>query len=162
MVVLVMGVSGVGKTTIGRQLASELGWPFFEGDDLHPPENVRKMASGVPLDDADREPWLQAIRGVIERHLRQNQPAVITCSALKRDYRDLLIGDDSGVLVVYLKVDRELLTARMRKRRDHFMPPSLLDSQLATLEEPRRALVLDGSRSPADLVSSIKKELRTE
>ena len=131
-----MGVAGSGKTTVGRALARRLGWHFQEGDDLHPPENVAKMRAGRPLDDQDRAPWLAAVAAHLDKWLRDDEHGIITCSALKRQYRDVIIGGRPGVRLVYLTASRELLADRLAKRRGHFMPASLLDSQLATLEAP--------------------------
>ena len=135
-VAVVMGVSGSGKTTIGRALARRLGWLFQEGDALHPPENVAKMSAGYPLDDADRAPWLAAIAALIDEWRARGKAGVITCSALKRRYREVIIGDRPGVRLVYLAGSRALIAERLAARRGHFMPASLLDSQFATLEPP--------------------------
>jgi len=131
-----MGVSGSGKTTIGRALATRLGWSFEEGDALHPPENIAKMRAGQPLTDADRAPWLSAIAARIDEWRRRSESGVITCSALKRSYRQVIIGDRREVRLVYLSGSRELIAERMSERHDHFMPASLLDSQFETLEPP--------------------------
>jgi len=135
-IVVIMGVSGAGKTTIGKALAERLGWTFQEGDALHPPANIAKMNSGKPLDDSDRAPWLGAIAALIDDWRQRGVDGVISCSALKRRYRDIIDGDRPGVHVVYLEGSRELLARRLASRRGHFMPPGLLDSQLATLEPP--------------------------
>jgi carbohydrate kinase (thermoresistant glucokinase family) len=135
-VAVVMGVSGAGKTTIGRRLAERLCWKFEEGDGLHPAENVAKMTSGRPLTDADRIPWLAAIAELIDRWRNRGERGVITCSALKRAYRQQLIGDRSDVRLVYLDGTRELIAARLAGRRGLFMPARLLDSQFAALEPP--------------------------
>ncbi len=131
-----MGVSGVGKSTIAEALNERLHWPFKEGDELHPPSNVQKMHAGIPLDDIDREPWLRAVATWIRARRDAGEPGIITCSALKRTYRDKLIDGDDQVRLLYLKADRAVLLERVEHREGHFMPPSLLDSQLATLEEP--------------------------
>ncbi len=131
-----MGVSGSGKTTIGSQLAQRLGWKFAEGDRFHPPENLAKMRSGQPLTDTDRAPWLAAIAEVIDGWITSGECGVITCSALKRDYRGQIVGDRGEVRLVYLEGSRELIAERLATRQDHFMPASLLDSQFATLEPP--------------------------
>lgn len=136
MVAVVMGVSGAGKTTIGRRLAERLGWSFVEGDALHPPENVAKMKSGEPLTDVDRAPWLAAVAQVIDGWRIKREQGVITCSALKRTYRRQIVGDRVGVRLVYLQGSRNLIAERLAARSGHFMPPSLLDSQFATLEPP--------------------------
>ena len=135
-VVLIMGVSGAGKTTIGKQLAERLHWSFIEGDALHPPENVAKMKRGQPLSDADRAPWLATVAAAIDGWRGRGERGVITCSALKRRYRQQIIGDRHDVRLVYLKGSRELIAQRLAARRGHFMPVSLLDSQFATLEPP--------------------------
>ncbi|MEL7473390.1 MAG: gluconokinase [Planctomycetota bacterium] len=135
-ILVVMGVSGVGKTTIARALAERLGWMFEEGDALHPAANVAKMASGQPLNDDDRRPWLDAVAEWIDARRRARESGVITCSALKRQYRQRLIGDRAGVRLVHLRGDRSIIAQRMADRVGHFMPASLLDSQLATLEPP--------------------------
>jgi gluconokinase len=158
-VIVVMGVAGAGKTTVGAQLAAELGWTFYDGDDLHPPENVRKMAAGQALDDHDRLPWLRRIAALIASHLERGVPAVFACSALKRAYRELLLSPAPGVALVYLKGDDEQIAERLRQRRGHFMPPGLLRSQLADLEEPDDALVVDVSAPPAELVGAIVEAL---
>jgi len=131
-----MGVSGAGKSTVGRQLAKRLGWNFAEGDALHSPQNVAKMKSGQPLTDADRGPWLAAVAQVIDAWRRRGERGVITCSALKRVYRRQIIGDRSDVRLVYLEGPRELIAERLPARQGHFMPQSLLESQFATLEPP--------------------------
>ena len=135
-VAVIMGVSGSGKTTIGKALARRLGWQFQEGDALHPPENVAKMKAGHPLDGEDRGPWLTAVAARIDQWRRQAQCGVITCSALKRRYRDIIIGNRADVRLIYLEGSRELIGGRLAGRRGHFMPPTLLDSQFATLEPP--------------------------
>jgi carbohydrate kinase (thermoresistant glucokinase family) len=133
---VVMGVSGAGKTTVGERLAERLHWEFAEGDRLHPPENVAKMQSGHPLTDSDRAPWLDAIAGIIDLWRARGTCGVITCSALKRQYRRRIIGDCPQVRLVYLDGSRELIAARLAARRGHFMPANLLDSQFAALEPP--------------------------
>jgi len=135
-VIVVMGVSGSGKTTVGRALARDLGWEFVDGDELHSPENVAKMARGVPLDDADRAPWLAAIAAVVAERVRARHPAVIACSALRRVYRDEIRGGLPEVAFAYLRGEESLLRQRLRARPGHFAHEDLLASQLATLEEP--------------------------
>lgn len=135
--IIVMGVSGAGKSTIAEALAERLGFPMRDGDAFHPPANVAKMASGVPLTDADRWPWLKAIADAIDAMAAAGTPVVIACSALKRAYREALVHGRKDVVIVYLKGSREVIASRLARRLDHFMPPALLDSQLATLEEPR-------------------------
>jgi carbohydrate kinase (thermoresistant glucokinase family) len=134
--VLLMGVSGAGKSTIGQQLADRLGWRFAEGDALHPPQNVAKMKSGQPLTDADRAPWLVAVAQAIDAWRRCGERGVVTCSALKQAYRQQIIGDRGDVRLVYLEGQRGLIADRMAARHGHFMPASLLDSQFGTLQVP--------------------------
>ncbi len=151
--VVVMGVSGAGKSTIGGRLAHALGVPFAEGDDFHPRANVAKMRAGEPLTDADRVPWLDSIAAWLAE--RAVGGGVVSCSALKRDYRDRLRAAAPDVLFLHLTASREELASRMSTRREHFMPASLLDSQLATLEPlaaDERGIAVDATRAPADLV----------
>ena len=135
-VLVVMGVSGAGKSTIAAELHRVLGWPFQEGDDLHPPANVAKMRAGHPLDDADRLPWLHAVARWIDGQLTARAPGIITCSNLKRAYRDITIGTRRGVRLVYLKAAPPVIHRRIVARRHRYMPASLLQSQFDTLEEP--------------------------
>jgi carbohydrate kinase (thermoresistant glucokinase family) len=135
-IAVIMGVSGAGKTTLGRELAKRLRWNFAEGDALHPPENIAKMNTGQPLTDADRAPWLAAIARVIDSWRGGNESGVVTCSALKRAYRDQIIDGRAGVRLIYLRGCREVIAERIAARQAHFMPASLLDSQFATLEPP--------------------------
>ena len=136
VVLVLMGVSGCGKTTVARILADRLQWAFEEGDALHPPANVAKMAAGHPLDDADRAPWLAKVADWVDARLDAGACGIITCSALKRSYRELIDRRHGGVEFVYLHGSRELIATRLATRHGHFMPTSLLDSQFATLEEP--------------------------
>jgi len=135
-VLLVMGISGSGKSTIAEDLAARLGWPFKEGDALHPEANVAKMHAGIPLTDADRAPWLQRVAEWIDGQRARKQPGIITCSALKRSYRRIVIGDRPEARLVYLRGGRDLIARRLAERDGHFMPASLLQSQIDTLEEP--------------------------
>jgi carbohydrate kinase (thermoresistant glucokinase family) len=137
LVLIVMGVSGAGKSSIAASLRDRLGWVFQEGDALHPPNNVRKMHAGIALTDEDRAPWLVAIKRWIDSRLESGESGLVTCSALKRQYRDFLIDGRARVRVLYLMASRDVLEARVAHRPGHFMPASLLDSQLAALEEPR-------------------------
>jgi len=157
-VVLLMGVAGAGKTTVGRALAAHLGWDFQDADDLHPAANVAKMAAGRPLDDEDRAPWLAAVADWVAAELAAHRCGVIACSALKRAYRQRIAGDRPGVRLVLLDGDRALIAARMATRPGHFMPPALLDSQFAAFERPgpdETALVVDAALPLADQVASI-------
>jgi len=161
VVVLLMGVSGTGKTTVGHLLAAELGWDFADGDDYHPAANVEKMRSGIPLTDADREPWLKALREQIAAWIDAGKNAVLACSALKRAYRDRL-RISPELRLVYLRGTPELLRQRLHTRRGHFMTERMLDSQLETLEEPcesEGAVVVDVDRSPAQIVKEIRAKL---
>ena len=135
-VIVVMGVASSGKTSLGERLAERLGWPFRDADSFHPPENVAKMAGGTPLNDDDRKPWLAAIAVWIDDLRARGEHGIVTCSALKKAYRDVIIGGRPDVRLVYLKGSRELIGRRMAARQHHFMPPALLDSQFAALEEP--------------------------
>jgi carbohydrate kinase (thermoresistant glucokinase family) len=133
---IIMGVSGSGKSTVGEALAKRLGWRFEDGDSFHPPSNVAKMKAGHPLDDADRKPWLEAIAAEIERVAAKRQRVIIACSALKRAYRDILVGGRHDVLIIFLDGSEQLIASRLRQRKGHFMPPGLLASQFEALEEP--------------------------
>jgi gluconokinase len=158
IIVVVMGVSGSGKSTVAALLAAALGCQFQEGDDLHPPENVEKMRTGIPLTDADRMPWLRKIAADIDGWRARGECGVLTCSALKRSYRDIIIGDRRDVVLVYLKGSRELIHQRMIARHGHFMPVALLDSQFATLEEPtpdEHPIIEDVEGKPADIAHEI-------
>lgn len=161
MIAVLMGVSGSGKTTVGQALAVRLGWEFLDADDFHPPANREKMARGVPLDDTDREPWLDALAAVLRERRESGRSVVLACSALKETYRDRLrVGPD--VRFVYLKGDFALLRRRLASRHGHYFGPDLLASQLATLEEPASALVVDAGEAPADIVRRIALELGKE
>lgn len=159
MVIILMGVSGSGKTTVGQQLALELGWPFYDGDQLHPPANIAKMQQGMPLTDADRWPWLHIVQAHIEAWLQQGISTVLACSALKQVYRDYLIIDAAKVKLVYLKGDYALIHARLAQRHCHFMPPELLASQFAALEEPEQGIVVDVGHPPETIVALIRHHL---
>jgi gluconokinase len=159
MVVIVMGVTGAGKTTVGRALAGALGWEFHDGDELHSEENKRKMHLGIALDDVDRAPWLSAIRKLIQGMLREGRSGVVACSALKQSYRDEIVVDPDSVKVVYLKGSKEVIAERLRGRTGHFMNPDLLQSQIDTLEEPRDAIVVDISGAPEAIVSEIRSRI---
>jgi len=157
-----MGVSGSGKSTVAALLAAALGCQFQEGDDLHPRENVEKMRGGTPLTDADRMPWLHKIAEEIDGWRARGECGVLTCSALKRSYRDIIIGDRHDVALVYMKGSRELIHERMVARHEHFMPVALLDSQFATLEEPtpdEHPIIVDIRGKPADIAHEIVRQL---
>ena len=159
MVLILMGVSGSGKTTVGSKLAEALGWRYFEADDFHPPENVAKMSQGIPLSDADRAPWLADMHQQIRDLNAAGEPGVMTCSALKQAYREALAGAEPDVHFVYLRGDLETIQGRLNARRDHFMPPGLLASQFRTLEEPAEALVIDIRQAPEAIVREIREGL---
>lgn len=158
LVVVMMGVSGSGKTTIAQGVAKHLGWDVLEGDSYHPPANVEKMSHGIPLDDADRMPWLRAIADAIDAELAAGRSSVVACSALKRSYRDIIIGPRDNVVLVYLKGSQALLYERIKHRTGHFMPASLLDSQFATLEEPtadERPITVSVDGTPDEIVDTV-------
>ena len=155
MIVVLMGVSGVGKTTIGELVARRLGWRFIEGDDYHPPANVGKMAAGIALQDADRWPWLDALN----RRLREGRQAIVTCSALKESYRRRLLMGIGDARVVYLHAPKALVAERIAKRKHKYMPASLLDSQFAALEPPKAAIEIDVSGDPQTSVDAIVASL---
>ena len=162
-VLVMMGVSGTGKTTVGEALAKRLGWTFQEGDAFHPPANIAKMKAGTPLDDADRAPWLARVEAWIVAELAAGRSGVITCSALKRTYRSAIVGGRDDVILVYLEGDEALIAQRIADRRGHFMPPSLLASQLAALQAPppsERPIVVDIGQPVAAQVDDIVDALR--
>lgn len=162
LVLVVMGVAGCGKTSVAELLSERLGWSFLEGDSLHPQANVEKMSAGQPLTDQDRWPWLERIADWIDERLDAGESGIVTCSALKRSYRDLLARRGSGVCFVFLTGERETLEKRMEARTGHFMPPSMLDSQLATLEEPQadeQSVRVAIEQSPSDIVDEVIAQL---
>ncbi len=159
LVIILMGVSGVGKTTVGRRLAHDLGWPFYDGDDFHPRANIEKMRQGIALNDADRAAWLTALQQLIHDLIHRQQSAVIACSALKQAYRDRLGQDREEVRFVYLKGSFDLIRSRVQKRRHRFMPSTLLASQFATLEEPQEGLTVEVIHPPGTIVNRIKQAL---
>ncbi|GMV48570.1 MAG: Gluconokinase [Nitrospirae bacterium] len=160
MVILVMGVSGAGKTVVGRALAGNLGWTFIDGDDLHPPGNIEKMRSGQALTDEDRQPWLAKLHAAVVDVLSRGQSAVVACSILTRDYRRTVRrGVEEQVRVVYLRGSEVLFRDRLDRRTAHFMGPDLLASQLALLEEPIDALVVDAALPPERLIRLIRASL---
>ena len=152
---IIMGVSGCGKTTIGKALAKKLGWDFYDADDFHPPANIAKMASGVPLEDSDRVFWLDSLHDLIATCLKEGHPGVLACSALKERYRQTLLKGTVDVQIIYLKGSYDLIQSRMTVRTDHYMKPAMLQSQLDTLEEPSDALSIDISLPVDDIVNMI-------
>ena len=155
MIVLVMGVAGVGKTTLGAALAARLGWRFIDADDFHPPQNVAKMQAGIPLEDADRWPWLARLN----KELKRAGDAVLACSALKATYRERLAQGIAGFTVVYLHAGAPLIRERMEKRRHRYMPAALLESQFAALEPPAGALEIDVALTPEECLTAILARL---
>jgi gluconokinase len=156
MILILMGVAGSGKTTIGQMLAKELSWPFYDGDDFHPPANIDKMSRGVALTDDDRVTWLASLRQLIARLLSKRQSAIITCSALKQSYRQDLKKHDDNVQFVYLKGDRDLIRQRLEQRSGHFMKANLLASQFEALEEPEGVLTVDAANTPQAIIAAIR------
>jgi gluconokinase len=157
LVIVLMGVSGTGKTTVGEKLSAALGWSFRDADDFHPPANVKKMSEGHPLTDADRAPWLAAIRNYIQEILTRGENAIVTCSALKESYRQQIVPNPARVKLVFLQGDFNLLKHRMEERPGHFMKADMLQSQFATLEPPQHALTLDVAEPPDTLVGKIRQ-----
>jgi gluconokinase len=158
MIVVIAGVSGSGKSTVGALLAGRLGWPFADGDAFHPAANLAKMKAGIPLTDADRGPWLAAIGAWMDERLAAGQPAVVACSALRRAYRDALLGGRPGAQMIFLQVSHDEDVARLTARTGHFFPAALLDSQFAALEMPgndERVTLLPAGDDPGTLVSEI-------
>jgi gluconokinase len=161
VIVLLMGVSGAGKTSVGTMLAAQLGWEFADADDYHPAANVEKMRHGIPLTDADREPWLESLRALIVAWMAAGKNAVLACSALKQTYRERLTAG-APVLLVYLKADRELLRERLLLRRGHYMKEGMLESQIVTLEEPQNAVVVDARGTVEDIAREIRLRVSKE
>jgi gluconokinase len=156
MVLILMGVTGAGKSTVGNLLARKIGWRFYDADDLHPAANKEKMSHRIPLTDEDRLPWLNAVRALIEKCLSEGTDAVIACSALRQAYRDLLQVDPAKVKFVYLKASKALIEHRLAQRTGHFMNKDLLQSQFETLEEPTDAIAVDVSGDPDSVVNLIR------
>ncbi len=159
-VVILMGVSGCGKTEVGKILSEIIGGSFIEGDEFHPPANIQKMSQSIPLDDTDRKVWLKTLRVLIDKQLEQLGCSVLACSALKANYRNLLGCNDPRVKLVYLKGSQSLIKKRLVKRKEHYMKQTLLDSQFDTLEEPKNALVFDITATPERIASIIERELK--
>lgn len=160
MIVVLMGVSGSGKTTIGTALAEQLGWPFLDGDDFHPPQNVAKMAAGKPLTDEDRWPWLDRLNGELRTREARGESAVLACSALKQAYRDRLSHGLANWKLVFLHASFEVLSRRMEERKHKYMPASLLQSQFATLEPPADAIKIDVAEPFERCVERIRAALQ--
>jgi gluconokinase len=158
-ILILMGVTGSGKTTVGRLLAEDLGWKYFDADDFHPAANIEKMKRGVPLTDIDRQPWLAGLRDLIDDCLNNNRAAVLSCSALKEAYRRSLLLDER-VQLVYLRGTPELIGERLRRRIGHYMNPNLLKSQFESLEEPSDVLTIDVSNKPAEIVAVVKEHFQ--
>jgi gluconokinase len=159
VIVVVMGVTGSGKTTVGRLLAAALGAEFIDADDHHPPANVAKMRAGTPLTDADREPWLERLNALLRERTARGASVVLACSALKAAYRDALLRELPDARLVYLRGSRELIGARLAARRGHYMNPALLDSQFAALEEPADAIVADAAGTPEAIAAAVRRQL---
>ena len=157
---ILMGVSGSGKTSVGKTLAENLGWAFYDADNFHPPANVAKMANGTPLEDSDRAPWLAALHDMIESSLKEDRPGVLACSALKERYRQQLLDGNEDVQVVYLKGSYDLIWSRMEQREDHYMKPHMLQSQFGALEEPANALNVDIGWPVDAIVQQIIKHMQ--
>jgi gluconokinase len=159
LVILLMGVSGCGKSTVGRLLADQLGWPMYDGDDYQPKDNVAKMAQGMPLNDRDRRPWLLAIHDLLVGIKANRGRAVVACSALKQDYRDLLCNGMEGIRLVYLKGEYAILEERLKRRQGHFFKASMLGSQFEILEEPEDAVTVNVDNPPESIIAGIRKSL---
>jgi gluconokinase len=162
VIVVIMGVTATGKTTIAKELVRRTGWEFAEGDEYHSEANRQKMHAGIPLTDEDRQPWLESLHTVLANWFHAGKSGAMTCSALKESYRSILRGElpDGAVQFVVLEAPKSVLVDRLAHRTNHFMNPALLDSQLATLEEPSDAIHLDVNRSPTESVQKLIKELK--
>jgi gluconokinase len=160
--IILMGVSGCGKTSVGQRLSRVLCWPFFDGDDFHPEENVDKMAAGIPLNDDDRIPWLATLHDLIADHLSDGQSMLLACSALKQKYRDQLVEGNPGTVFVHLKGDFNLIYERMQTRAGHYMKPEMLHSQFRALEEPDAAITVSAKQRIEQITSDIIRELELD
>jgi gluconokinase len=159
MIIIIMGVTGSGKTTVGSLLARELGWRFWDADDFQQESNIRKMRSGVPLSDDDRLPWLRRLKALLDESLRLGESGVLACSSLKDSYRRLLADGTDAVRFVYLRGSADLLRARLQMRQGHFMDRELLDSQFAALEEPEDAITVEVSLTPQEIADAIRRAM---
>jgi len=159
MIILLMGVAGSGKTTVGELLAGQLEWPFHDADDFHPQENVEKMAKGIPLTDQDRLPWLERLNGLLRNASQLNSNIVLACSALKNSYREVICADVPDLRIVYLKGDYRLIERRMLERKNHYMKHGMLRSQLDALEEPTGVLTIDITEDIPTIVKEIRSSL---
>jgi gluconokinase len=157
MILVIMGVSGSGKTTVGEQLAAQLGWPFYDADDFHPPANIEKMSHGIALTDADRAGWLAALSKLLSDLNRDGKPGILACSALKDSYRETLKQDAPNVQFVYLKGPYQLILKRLKARKNHYMRPELLQSQFDAMEEPGQALIVSVAQPPEAIVKKIRE-----
>lgn len=160
MIAILMGVSGVGKTTIGQILSAKLGWPLFDADEFHSPASIEKMRNGSPLDDADRWPWLDRMNAMLREHEARGENVLLACSALKQAYRDRLAGGTTHLQWIYLKGSFAVIRARLEARKGHYMKAGLLESQFATLEEPHDALDIDIDGSSDSIAEAILRRLR--
>ena len=159
---ILMGVSGSGKTTVGKAIASKLGWDFYDADDFHPQENIIKMETGMPLNDSDRAPWLASLHDLIASCLTRNDAGILACSALKERYRQKLVEGNDGLQLIYLKGSYDLIWSRMSARQDHYMKPEMLQSQFEALEEPSDALTVDISLSVDEIVRVILQHMSSQ
>ena len=160
MFILIVGVTGSGKTTVGRLLSAALGWPFYDADDFHSPVNVRKMAYGVSLTDEERGPWLDELRALVSGRNERGENVVLACSALKQSYRRTL-STGAHLVVVYLKAEADLIRSRLADRRGHFMPQHRIESQFLDLEEPAEAITIPAAWTPNQIVSAIRSRIGT-
>lgn len=161
-ILIIMGVSGTGKSTIGKSLSQKLGWPYFEGDDFHPEENVKKMREGFPLNDDDREPWLQILRELILKQIKEKQSAIFSSSALKEKYRRTLAGENKEIHFVYLAGSYELIMGRLQQRDHEYMPSTLLTSQFEALEEPQQAIKISIDQQVEEIIEEIIQKISGE